>query len=76
MVRDCRTRAKLKQVLNCLPKTLEDTYDRILSDIPDIYENEMQNFLACLAYSARPLTLEEIAETFVFNRDSRSICVD
>jgi hypothetical protein len=52
----------LKKALWTLPKTLDDTYKRILVNIREEYSKSTKAILQWLAFSARPLRMEEIAE--------------
>jgi len=52
-----------------LPKTLDDTYDRILCGIPEEYSEYAFKILQWLTYSARPLKLEELAEVIAVNTE-------
>lgn len=58
----CLTPTATKAALYSLPKSLDQTYDRILQSIPDEYRQQAQTALQWLAYSARPLHLSELAE--------------
>lgn len=60
-------RAKLQR----LPKTLEKTYERILTNIPPDYLAEARAALWCLAFSPRPMTLATLAEAAVINREEK-----
>lgn len=51
----------IDKALKNLPKTLEDTYARVLSKIPEYYHNTARCILLLLAYSFRPLTIQEVA---------------
>ncbi|KAI9794829.1 MAG: hypothetical protein M1816_002957 [Peltula sp. TS41687] len=53
--------------LNHLPKTLYETYDRILMAVDDRYYRDAFTVLQWLAFSARPLTLTELAETCIID---------
>ena len=53
-------------MLNALPKSLDETYERILCRIDPNFRYEVLHILQWLTYSDRPLTLEEIAETVAF----------
>ena len=64
--------SKLRQALNSLPKTLDETYDRILSKIDPDYTSEVLHVLHWLTHSRRPLSLEEVAEVFAFSVESDS----
>jgi ankyrin repeat protein len=52
-----------------LPKTLDDTYARILSGIDEEYSQDAFKILQWLAYSARPLRVEEVAEVIAVDID-------
>ena len=52
----------MRNSLRNLPRTLDDTYDRILKNIPKEYRREAHYTLQMLTVSARPLELIEIAE--------------
>src|SRR2546421_1290710 len=77
-LQNCVTVAALKKALHTLPKTLPDTYDRILLQIDEEYQEIALKVLQWLAYSVRPLTLDEVAEalavrigTFTIDPDDR-----
>ncbi len=59
---NCLSPAALRRALKTLPETLPDTYDRILGSIGEDYRTEAHTALQWLAFSARPLRLEEVAE--------------
>jgi hypothetical protein len=48
--------------LKSLPKTLDETYERILCNISEGYIDYAIRILRWLTFSARPLTVEEVAE--------------
>jgi uncharacterized membrane protein len=52
----------LRKSLATLPRTLDQTYDRILSAISEEYSDYAVRILQWLTFSARPLSVEEIAE--------------
>lgn len=52
----------VRSTLKNLPKTLDDTYARILSEIDDLYREDARRGLQWLAFSARPIELAELAE--------------
>ncbi|KAF1933118.1 uncharacterized protein M421DRAFT_24692, partial [Didymella exigua CBS 183.55] len=58
----CCNRAMLRKSLASLPRTLDQTYDRILSAISEEYSEYAMRILQWLTFSARPLSVEEIAE--------------
>lgn len=48
--------------MQSLPRTLDETYDRILGSIEDQHRKAAHTVLQWLAFSARPLKLQEIVE--------------
>lgn len=64
-MRTCRKPSATKKALKELPKTLDGTYQRILGNIDANEVNEARSILQWLAFSERPLTLEEVAEAAV-----------
>src|ERR1700677_4230327 len=67
VLRKCIKLDGLTKKLKSLPKTLDETYDRILQNIDDEYHNDAFNVLQWLAFSARPVTLAEVAEALAVN---------
>ncbi|KAH0534080.1 hypothetical protein FGG08_007314, partial [Glutinoglossum americanum] len=57
----------LRKALASLPKTLDDTYARILCSIDEVHRENALKILRWLAYSARPLQIEEVAEVIAVN---------
>ena len=53
----------IRKALVTLPRTLDETYERILFAIRDDYADYVFRILLWLAFSLRPLTLEEVAKT-------------
>ncbi|RII22710.1 hypothetical protein CUC08_Gglean013428 [Alternaria sp. MG1] len=58
----CCNRAMLRKSLATLPRTLDQTYDRILTAISEEYAEYAMRILQWLTFSARPLSVEEVAE--------------
>ncbi|KAH7074055.1 hypothetical protein FB567DRAFT_188329 [Paraphoma chrysanthemicola] len=58
----CRNLAMLRKSLATLPRTLDQTYERILSAISEDDCAYAIRILQWLTFSARPLTVEEVAE--------------
>jgi hypothetical protein len=58
----CCNRVMLRKSLATLPQTLDQTYDRILCAISDEYSDYAMRILKWLTFSARPLSIEEVAE--------------
>ena len=50
-----------------MPKTLHETYDRILKRIDEAQWDDAHRLLQCLTVAARPLLVEELVELLVFD---------
>lgn len=61
----CKNKSALVKALESLPKTLDDTYARILTSIEEDYQQEARRALIWLAFSKRPLRIQEVAEAAV-----------
>ena len=61
-LRRCIKPAALRKALASLPKTLDETYERILCNIDQDHAEDALKVLQWLAFSARPLELQEVAE--------------
>ena len=57
----------LRQYLNELPDTLDETYDRILRGINKAQKDNAHRLLQCLTVAVRPLLVEELAELLAFD---------
>ena len=57
----------IRQYLNELPDTLDDTYDRILKGINKAQRDDAHRLLQCLTVAVRPLLVEELAELLAFD---------
>ena len=57
----------LRKALASLPKTLDETYIQILSNIDEEHRGYASKILHWLAYSARPLELQEVAEVIAID---------
>src|ERR1700761_6356479 len=62
----------LRQFLNELPETLDETYERILRGINKAQKNDAHRLLQCLTVAARPLHVEELAELLAFDFQATS----
>ncbi|KAF2135059.1 uncharacterized protein K452DRAFT_112047, partial [Aplosporella prunicola CBS 121167] len=58
----CLDYRTLQSALGSLPKTLDETYARILSSIPSEYEHYTRRILQFLTFSERPLRIEEAVD--------------
>ena len=57
----------LRQYLDELPETLDETYDRILKGINKAQKDNAHRLLQCLAVAVGPLLVEELAELLAFD---------
>ena len=57
----------LRQFLDELPETLDETYERILKGIKKTQRDDARRLLHCLAAAVRPLLVEELAEILAFD---------
>ncbi|KAH9164366.1 hypothetical protein EDB89DRAFT_1912178 [Lactarius sanguifluus] len=62
----------LRQFLNELPETLDETYERILRGINKAQKDNARRLLLCLAVAVRPLLVEELAELLAFDFQASS----
>src|SRR5438552_1971823 len=66
-LRKCLKLDLLRKALRSLPKTLEETYMRILLEIDEEYQQDAIKILRWIAFSARPLQLREVAEVIAID---------
>ena len=57
----------LRQYIDELPETLDETYDRILESINKTQKDNAHRLLQCLTVAVRPLLVEELAELLAFD---------
>ena len=69
MLRHCLP-ASIRQTLNQLPKSLDDTYLGVLRQIPEVNQAHAHRMLECLVVAVRPLSVEELAELLAFEFDT------
>src|SRR6202046_1221757 len=62
----------LRQFLNQLPETLDETYERILKGINKAQKDDALRLLQCLAVAVQPLRVEELAELLAFDFQATS----
>ena len=60
----------VRAMLAKLPKTLDDTYERVLRDINENNREHARRLFHCLAVAVRPLRVEELAEILAFDFDA------
>jgi ankyrin repeat protein len=70
MLRHCLA-PSLRHQLNQLPKSLDETYERVLKEIESTGQGRhARRLLHCLAVAMRPLGVEELAEVLAFELDT------
>ncbi|KAI0889747.1 uncharacterized protein GGS22DRAFT_194104 [Annulohypoxylon maeteangense] len=70
-LKHCHHQKAVQETLNSLPKTLDETYARILENVPEQQRPYTTRILQFLAYSDRPLTIRELAEAAVVEMERR-----
>ncbi|KAN0141750.1 hypothetical protein V8E53_000212 [Lactarius tabidus] len=63
----------LRRMLEELPKSLDETYQRILKEINNANQKQAHQLLQCLAVARRPLEVEELAEVLALDVDAGGI---
>jgi ankyrin repeat protein len=59
----------IRRILNELPATLDETYERTLQEIPKDKKEHAYRLFQCLVAAIRPLHVEELAELFAIEID-------
>ncbi|KAK3670456.1 hypothetical protein LTR78_009697 [Recurvomyces mirabilis] len=59
-----------EKALECLPKSLDETYERMLVRINEIYQPEALRALRWLSFQMRPLTLGELCEACLIDPEA------
>jgi hypothetical protein len=67
-LRHCFTR-NVRPVLSELPKSLDETYERVLKNINESNKEDAYRLLQCLTVAMRPLRVEELAEVLAIDFD-------
>jgi hypothetical protein len=62
VLRGCLDLPSLEETLKSLPESLDETYERILSNIPQIHRRYAIRILQFLTFSERPLRLDEAVD--------------
>jgi len=68
-VRKCLKPKELQKALKSLPRTLDDTYARILCNIDEQHSADVFKILQWLVYSTRPMAIKEIAEVVAIDTE-------
>src|SRR6202041_2652796 len=63
----------IRKAMESLPKSLDETYERILLNIDELYKEDAHRVLQWLAFSARPVTMAEVAEVLAINFDEGAL---
>ena len=72
MLRRCLP-GTIRRALDDLPKSLDETYERILSSIGEERWEYAQRLFRCLAVSLRPLCVDELAEVLAIQFDAGTL---
>jgi ankyrin repeat protein len=70
VLRKCISPTELRKALKSLPKTLYETYDRILLAIQEEHRRDALRMLQWLAFVVRPISLEEAVEVLATDPDA------
>jgi hypothetical protein len=70
VLRKCLSCKEGKLALDTLPKSLDETYERILEGIDERYRVRAARALQWPVFSERPLTVKELAEASIVNPDA------
>ena len=62
--------SSVRNSLEGLPESLDETYERIIMDIKNINKTQAYRMLQCLAVAVRPLSVAELAELLAFEFDA------
>jgi hypothetical protein len=63
----------VRRILEELPDSLDETYERILREIRKPNQGHAHRLLQCLVVAVRPLRVEELAEVLAFNFNTGGI---
>jgi Ankyrin repeats (3 copies)/Ankyrin repeats (many copies) len=65
--------SSVRHILDELPESLDETYERILREIRKPKQGHAHRLLQCLVAAVRPLRVEELAEVLAFDFDTEGI---
>ena len=60
----------VREILESLPDTLDETYERVLREINKANRDHARRLLQCLTVALRPLRVEELAEVLAIDFDA------
>ncbi|KAF3211502.1 hypothetical protein TWF106_010222 [Orbilia oligospora] len=69
---NCLDPDSLHKALGSLPENLDETYARIIRNIPNIYRQKAIRILQFLTYSPRPVEVVEIVDALVVDMDGKT----
>lgn len=70
-LKKCLSASQVDHCLQSLPKTLDDTFSRMLNNVDDLYKSDFIRILQFLTYSERPLTKNEIVDAIAVDTGRR-----
>lgn len=70
MFRKCTSVSAIRKAMKTLPKSLDETYERILQQIDVEHQSEVSRILQALTVAAKPLNIEELMEILAVDFDS------
>lgn len=70
MFRKCTSVSAIRKAMKALPKSLDETYERILQQIDIEHQPEVSKILQALTVAAKPLNIEELVEILAIDFDS------
>jgi hypothetical protein len=65
--------SSVRRILEELPESLDETYERILREIRKPNQGHARRLLQCLVAAVRPLQVEELAEILAFDFDAEGV---
>ena len=65
--------SSVRSILDELPESLEETYERILREVRKPNQGHAHRLLQCLVAAVRPLRVEELAEVLAFDFNTKGI---
>ena len=68
-LKDCLDYPRLRRTLQNLPRTLDETYARILDSVPKEHLDQVATILRLLIWSKPPLTISELVDAIAINLD-------
>lgn len=66
----------IRNALKRMPMTLNESYARLLKEIPPSDKEIVRNILMWLSYSVRPLSISELSEAVVLQETDRDLDSD